>query len=218
MCWLFKKTYKWGHKQLEIANKKWLTACTGAMLVLSLLMALKDIRICLLFFSMFYFELFIGLSKDIFLSLRGFLLSGMLYWFCITVLVLYNIWNIIGRSVTIMYPFLMISWCIYSLIANNKVATVANQVHSTILGLIVIMKDMILYSLPASYLNQVTPAGDTYEKAIEVSFGTLFYPFLAINLIALLLCTLKSYWIEKYNNGKDLVLPEEKPVATITKK
>lgn len=159
----------------------------------------------------------IGLSKDIFLSLRGFLLSGMLYWFCITGLVLYNIWNIIGRSVAIMYPLLMISWCIYSLIANNKVATAANQVHSTILGLIVIMKDMILYALPASYLNQVTPAGDTYEKAIEVSFGTIFYPLLAINLIALLLCTLKGYWIDKYNNGKDLELPEKKQATTNTK-
>lgn len=217
VCLIFKLTYKLGQGQLEIANKKWLTVCTGAMLVLSLLMALKDIRICLLFFSMFYFGLFIGLSKDIFLSLRGFLLSGMLYWFCITGLVLYNIWNIIGRSVIIMYPLLMISWCIYSLIANNKVATVANQVHSTILGLIVIMKDMILYALPASYLNRVTPAGDTYEKAIEVSFGTIFSPLLAINLIALLLCTLKGYWIDKYNNGKDLELPEEKQAAANTK-
>lgn len=208
MCWLFKKTYKWGQKQLEIANKKWLTACTGAMLVLSLMMALKDIRICLLFFSLFYFGLFIGLSKDIFLSLRGFLLSGMLYWFCITGLVLYNVWNIIGIRVVIIYPVLMISWCIYSLIANNKVATVANQVHSTILGLIVIMKDMIIYSLPAAYLNRVTPAGDTYETAIETSFGMIFYPILAINLIALLLCSLKGYWIEKYNDGKDLEVPK----------
>ncbi len=215
MCWLFKKTYKWGQKQLEIANKKWLTACTGAMLVLSLMMALKDIRICLLFFSLFYFGLFIGLSKDIFLSLRGFLLSGMLYWFCITGLVLYNVWNIIGIRVVIIYPVLMISWCSYSLIANNKVATAANQVHSTILGLIVIMKDMIIYSLPAAYLNRVTPAGDTYETAIETSFGMIFYPILAINLIALLLCSLKGYWIEKYNDGKDLeaTFPpeEEKP-------
>lgn len=208
MCWLFKKTYKWGQKQLEIANKKWLTACTGAMLVLSLMMALKDIRICLLFFSLFYFGLFIGLSKDIFLSLRGFLLSGMLYWFCITGLVLYNVWNIIGIRVVIIYPVLMISWCIYSLIANNKVATAANQVHSTILGLIVIMKDMIIYSLPAAYLNRVTPAGDTYETAIETSFGMIFYPILAINLIALLLCSLKGYWIEKYNDGKDLEVPK----------
>ena len=195
MCWLFKKTYKWGQKQLEIANKKWLTACTGAMLVLSLMMALKDIRICLLFFSLFYFGLFIGLSKDIFLSLRGFLLSGMLYWFCITGLVLYNVWKKNGIRVVIIYPILMISWCIYSLIANNKVATAANQVHSTILGLIVIMKDMIIYSLPAAYLNRVTPAGDTYETAIETSFGMIFYPILAINLIALLLCSLKGYWL-----------------------
>ena len=208
MCWLFKKTYKWGQKQLEIANKKWLTACTGAMLVLSLMMALKDIRICLLFFSLFYFGLFIGLSKDIFLSLRGFLLSGMLYWFCITGLVLYNVWNIIGIRVVIIYPVLMISWCIYSLIVNNKVATAANQVHSTILGLIVIMKDMIIYSLPAAYLNRVTPAGDTNETAIETSFGMIFYPILAINLIALLLCSLKGYWIEKYNDGKDLEVPK----------
>lgn len=109
----------------------------------------------------------------------------------------------------------MISWCSYSLIANNKVATAANQVHSTILGLIVIMKDMIIYSLPAAYLNRVTPAGDTYETAIETSFGMIFYPLLAINLIALLLCTLKGYWIDKYNNGEDLEAPfpteEEKP-------
>lgn len=37
-------------------------------------------------------------------------------------------------------------------------------------------------------------------------------------ILALLLCTLKGYWIDKYNDGKDLVLPEKKPAATITKK
>lgn len=198
---------------MDIANKKWLTVCTGAMLGLSLMMVQKDIRLCLFFFSIFYLGLFIGLSKSIFLSLRGFLLSGMVYWFCITGLVLYNIWNIIGGGVAIIYPLIFVSWCIYSLMANNKVATAANQVHSTVLGLIVIMKDIIIYSIPATYLNKVTAAGDTYEKAIEVSFGTLFYPILAINLIALLLCTLKGYWIEKYNGGQDLEAPEDKDVA-----
>ena len=53
---------------------------------------------------------------------------------------------------------------------------------------------------------------------IDMVWGLISAPFLAINLIALLLCTLKGYWIEKYNDGEDLELPEEKQAATNTKK
>jgi len=56
------------------------------------------------------------------------------------------------------------------------------------------------------------------EKMVDMVWGLISAPFLAINLIALLLCTLKGYWIDKYNNGKDLVLPEKKQAAANTKK
>lgn len=184
--------------------------CLGLILfVIDGILSVRNIFLTMIVFAMTYVLIFITNSCKFLLSLRGFFFGGTLYWIAITRVIQYCIWHSSGISwIQDGYPFVLISWCFYSLIANNKVASAANQVHSTILGLIVIMKDEIIYSLPASYLNQITPAGDTYEKVIETSFGTVFYPFLAINLIALLLCSLKGYWIEKYNDGKDLEAPK----------
>jgi len=219
VCFILRKMYTLGNKMIKSADNKSI-GCLGLILfVISGILSVRNIFLTMIVCAMIYVLIFITNSCKFLLSLRGFFFGGTLYWIAITMAIKYSIWHSSGTSwIQGGYPFILVSWCIYSLIANNKVATVANQVHSTILGLIVIMKDMIIYSLPAAYLNRVTPAGDTYEKAIETSFGMIFYPILAINLIALLLCTLKGYWIDKYNDGKDLVLPEEKPVATITKK
>ena len=80
------------------------------------------------------------------------------------------------------------------------------------------MKDVVIAVIPETELNKVISNGYTKGKTIDMVWGLISAPFLAINLIALLLCTLKGYWIDKYNDGKDLELPEKKQAATITKK
>lgn len=44
----------------------------------------------------------------------------------------------------------------------------------------------------------------TGEQLFQLVFNCLVTPFLIINIIALILCTVKGYWIEKYNDGKDI--------------
>ncbi len=209
VCFVLRKTYTFGNKMIKSTDNKSIGCLGLILLVISGILSVRNIFLAMIVFAMVYVLIFITNSYKILLSFRGFFFSGTVYWIAITMAIKYSIWHSSGTSwIQGGYPFILVSWCIYSLIANNKVATAANQVHSTILGLIVIMKDMIIYSLPAAYLNRVTPAGDTYETAIETSFGMIFYPILAINLIALLLCSLKGYWIEKYNDGKDLEVPK----------
>lgn len=56
----------------------------------------------------------------------------------------------------------------------------------------------------ADYIN--------YTINIKIGENCLVTPFLIINIIALVLCTVKGYWIEKYNDGKDItedMLPDD---------
>ncbi|MBQ8319126.1 MAG: hypothetical protein IJX85_12425 [Lachnospiraceae bacterium] len=91
--------------------------------------------------------------------------------------------------------------------ANNKVANVANQILSTTFAVIVLFKDTLISLIPEYELSKELIYGYSCEKTIELIFNIAFTPILVINLIALLLCTLKGYWIEKYNNNKDISEP-----------
>lgn len=209
ICRIFETSYITGTKLLELSNSNIVTFFIIASFVLTLVTVKFNLTISLFFFLLNYLGLFVSLCNDILLSLSGFLLIGMLYWCGITILVLYSIWNTIGGGAIIIYPVIFVSWCFYSLLANNKVATVANQIYSTILALLAIMKDTIIYSIPETFLEKVDASGNTHGRIIEISIGKILYPVLAINLVALLLCSLKGYWITKYNDGRDLEYSED---------
>lgn len=44
----------------------------------------------------------------------------------------------------------------------------------------------------------------TVEEYINILWNVTVSPILVINIIALIICSIKGYWIEKYNNGKDI--------------
>ena len=210
LCRIFRIINYVGIHMVKMSESRKVAVIGIFVLLFSGFFVKKNVLLGMLLFMIFYLILFIILSKQILLSLRGFIISGVIYWFGITGLFIMCIWYSTGiNSIWLGYIVTFLSWCFYSLLANNKVASAANQIHSTILALIVIMKDAIIYSIPESFLNEMTASGDTYERIIEMSFGAIFYPFLAINLVALLLCNLKGYWIEKYNHNQDISLYED---------
>lgn len=102
---------------------------------------------------------------------------------------------------------------------NNKVATIINELFSAILAILVLIKDLIISAIPTEILNMECEGhimGNmykyTYEQLFQLGFNLIITPFLAINILALLFCSIKGYWIEKYNNGKDLtedMIPEK---------
>ena len=166
-----------------------------------------------------YISVLMGNLEYILLSVRGFLGLGILYYLGICFFLFQ--WILTGNyklNIMISLGVAALLWIEYSMMANCKVACLANQVLSTIFGLIVILKDVVIAVIPETELNKVISNGYTMGKTIDMVWGLISAPFLAINLIALLLCTLKGYWIDKYNNGKDLELPEKKQAAAITKK
>lgn len=224
--WFFEKLYNRSQTILKIANSSiWilvfgfsLMVAIAGLIVLRNNESLGYIMIELSAFCL-YISVLMGNLEYIFLSVRGFLGLGILYYLGICFFLFQ--WILTGNyklNIMISLGVAAWLWIEYSMMANCKVACLANQVLSTIFGLIVILKDVVIAVIPETELNKVISSGYTMEKMVDMVWGLISAPFLAINLIALLLCTLKGYWIDKYNNGKDLVLPEKKPAATITKK
>lgn len=147
-------------------------------------------------------------TKKIFLSVRGFIITGIYYWFMISLLIMILVMKIINFKNFVLIPICgylicAVLWWFYSLIANNKVATVANEIISSIFGILILLKDTLIAITPARFLD-IKVGEFTYEKYIEMISNIIFSPLLAINIIALLLCVLKGYWIEKYNNNQDV--------------
>ena len=148
-------------------------------------------------------------TKRIFLSVRGFIITGIYYWFMISLLVVILMMKIIDFKRFVFIPICgylicAVLWWFYSLIANNKVASTANEILSAIFGILILIKDTYIAMMPDSILELKDNLGYTYEKSIEMISGIIFSPLLAINIIALLLCVLKGYWIEKYNDNQDV--------------
>ena len=200
--WIFEKSYNRSQTILKIANSSIWILVFG----FSLMVAIAGLIVLINNESLGY----IMIELSAFCLYISVLICFFLFQWILTGNYKLNIMISLGVAAWL--------WIEYSMMANCKVACLANQVLSTIFGLIVILKDVVIAVIPETELNTVISSGYTMGKMIDMVWGLISAPFLAINLIALLLCTLKGYWIDKYNNGKDLVLPEEKPVATITKK
>ena len=44
----------------------------------------------------------------------------------------------------------------------------------------------------------------TYKQVGEIILSIILTPFLITNILATLLCEIKGYWINKYNDGIDI--------------
>ena len=126
-----------------------------------------------------------------------------------------------GEILTLVVFYIIVAflWFGYSICVNNKVSTIVNELLSAALAILVLIKDLIVSALPTEILDveYELPIIDnvykyTGEQLFQLAFNCLVTPFLIINIIALLLCTVKGYWIDKYNDGKDItedMLPDD---------
>jgi hypothetical protein len=169
----------------------------------------------------FFLIAFIRSLNKMTTSLRSFLLDSI-FLELISVVVLFDIFNKIAHLGNNLYDFIIqyvlivlaitISWSIVSCMANNKVATLANIILSTAIGLMIYIKDAIFDVLPDSLFQKYDSSdflisiGYTPKGIVQAALNYAFLPFLISNIIAALICEIKGYWIDKYNDGKDITM------------
>lgn len=109
---------------------------------------------------------------------------------------------------------LTVTWSTISFLVNNKVATLANLILSTIIGLFLYINDAVFSILPENLVKETARiqemVGYTDKQLLESSITILLLPFLISNIVATLICAIKGYWIEKYNNNQDITMEEIK--------
>ncbi len=107
-----------------------------------------------------------------------------------------------------------------SLIANTKIATTANTIIEVLLALASVIKGAIINEIYKFYnkqlgilskemltqqiLAQKNEYYSEFERTLSNSIDNVLYPLLVINGIAILVSLLHSYWIEKYNDNKQI--------------
>lgn len=169
----------------------------------------------------FFLIAFIRSLNKMTTSLRSFLLDSV-FLELISVAVLFDVFNKIAHLGNNSYDFIIqyvlivlaitISWSIVSCMANNKVATLANIILSTAIGLMIYIKDAIFDVLPDSLFQKYDSSdflisiGYTPKGIVQAALNYAFLPFLISNIIAALICEIKGYWIDKYNDGKDITM------------
>ena len=137
-------------------------------------------------------------------SIRGFIGKGLIYYVIVVALILMVLIRNFQINFITIYTTIGITWCFYSLLANNKVAVLANEIFSAAFAILALLKDTFITLLPIAFLDIEIIQGYTCEKFIEAIYMLTVNPLLIINITAMVLCSLKGYWIEKYNDGKDV--------------
>lgn len=111
----------------------------------------------------------------------------------------------------IMYPYLLF-WTILSFLANSKVSTFTNGIMTGITSCLDVAINWILDTKP-DHLNQsqetisiFASQGFTCKQVAIMYIDSIIKPVLIINLILFMTCSIRSYWIEKYNHGIDITM------------
>ncbi len=145
-----------------------------------------------------------------FTSVRYFVLVSIIFnGVFVLIMCAYN-----GLEYNVAIWLFAIIFCCISLLSNTKIAKTVNAIIELSLGVGGIALKMLLSSLyESTFADDITQAlgqsvGDIanlmLENLISNMIDTYLYPLLIINGIALLICTIHSYWIEKYHNGKEI--------------
>lgn len=200
---IMKFTYEKGNKIIiESNNGKYKNIFVVVIIILCILsnfandnMVLIQLMTVMAYIAFVLLQMF-AISCEILLSVNGFIKYGFLYYFELigVCILLFEKFDNYVITIILTYIIAGIVWWCLSLIANNKVAGLINQILSSIFALLVVIKDMVL-----SFMQN-----DSTKIFFEKLWNYVFSPILAINIIALMLCAVKGYWIEKYNNGNDI--------------
>lgn len=157
-----------------------------------------------------------GLSviNTTFTSLRGFLKYGIIIEFFLSFIIMaafreiliinHNIDDTTMTIIILVSP--IITWLFLSLIVNNEVAKVTNLILASFFGILVYFKDLVILCLPDGDIDSYMIYGltYTYKQVGEIIVSIILTPFLITNILATLLCEVKGYWINKYNDGIDV--------------
>ena len=207
--YLYKKWYlidnAINHLNIIIAILTFLIACTNSMILIY----------CFLFVSCVYI-LMNGLSviNTTFTSLRGFLKYGIIIEFFLSFIIMaafreiliinHNIDDTTMTIIILVSP--IITWLFLSLIVNNEVAKVTNLILASFFGILVYFKDLVILCLPDGDIDSYMIYGltYTYKQVGEIIVSIILTPFLITDILATLLCEVKGYWINKYNDGIDV--------------
>lgn len=105
-------------------------------------------------------------------------------------------------------------FCTISLFSNSNVGITSNTIIEILLGMVALTKTFISYlfekqifsKLPATIdeVVQVKSAFLQIENSLLIQIDYILFPLLIINGLALLICTVHSYWIKKYNDGQEI--------------
>ena len=204
---IFLFTYKLGESLLELRDAFLLKLLFIISVVL--LFVLSNVQgsiflklICL---SIVILVLAIGCSKKSLLSITGFLGVGCIYWFLFSCIIKSFIeTNDLVMDIIILNIIYGLTWCFYSLLANNRVASTVNQIVSAVFAVIVLLKDTIILLIPDTVMDKMYVYDYTTDRLVEAVFNFICTPILITNIIAMTLCMLKGYWIEKYNDNRDI--------------
>ncbi len=141
-----------------------------------------------------YIKLFLNMVS----SLRCFLGGSILFSIIFSALV-----GVITHTLTynpiIIYLLEIISfgivWIFVSLIADNKISTISNEIYSILFSVILIIKDSVIRIV--EYLFHFT-----VNELEMVAFDMIIVPLIIINSTSTVLCLLKGYYIEKYGKNE----------------
>lgn len=107
---------------------------------------------------------------------------------------------------------LCLVWNYFCALANTSVGITANAIVAGLLGVIMLIANTFFSIFPQGYtfeldaeiVKPVTDAGYTLLNIYQIMFNLSTVPLLIINGTAIVTCQLKSYWVEKYNGGRQI--------------
>lgn len=156
----------------------------------------------------------INVFLNCYTSLRNFFLVSVV--FNLILFYILYIKSFLWAGLVCAFLFVMIS-----IVANTDVATTANTIIEILLALATTIKGVIinwLYNffntdilgqidkelISLESIEQAAEYYSIYERNISNSIDSILYPLLVINGLAILATFLHSYWIKKYNDGKQI--------------
>lgn len=171
--------------------------------------------------------------KNILVSVRRFLFTGVICNLVITILVfcvsrtfrwndiitsvidtfLPSFWKgMFNGGVIIFITTFGVLWAFFSILANSKVSTTANAIVAAGLAILLAMSSSFLCFFPQNFSFGIRPTdilklknnGYSPTQFIQIIISLLTMPFIIINGVSMLLAQLKGYWVEKYNDGNEI--------------
>ena len=141
---------------------------------------------------------YIKVFLKMFSSLRCFLGGSILFSVMLSIIT-----GLIINSLTynpfIIYLIEIISfrfiWTFISLIADNKISTISNELYAISFSVILIIKDSVINII--EYIFHLT-INDFEAVAIDM----IVVPLVIINSVSTVMCLLKGYYIEKYGKNE----------------